>query len=150
MAGDALRSGEELVDLVLIPFEDVDRASIGMDRPFLAAYSQLLIQTCHRRGAHAMGGMAAQIPIRDDAEASRAALDPVRADKLREVGDGHDGTWVAHPGLVSLAREIFESQMAGPNQLQRVPEGPEPPPGGLVLLERLAAEHEGGGKRHPE
>jgi malate synthase len=74
-----------------------DRGQVGMDQPFLRAYSQLLIKTCHRRGVHAMGGMAAQIPIKD-AKANEAALAKVRADKLREVTDGHDGTWVAHPG----------------------------------------------------
>ncbi len=94
-----------------------DRASVGMDRPFLAAYSQLLIQTCHRRGAHAMGGMAAQIPIKGDPEQNEAALAKVRADKEREVRNGHDGTWVAHPALVPVARAVFEHGMNGPNQL---------------------------------
>jgi malate synthase len=83
----------------------------------LRSYSLLLIRTCHRRGVHAMGGMAAQIPIRDDAEANRAALEKVRADKLREATDGHDGTWVAHPGLVGIATEEFDALMKGPNQL---------------------------------
>ena len=83
----------------------------------MRAYTQLVVRTCHRRGAHAMGGMAAQIPIKRDAEANRVALDMVRADKLREVRDGHDGTWVAHPGLVSIAREVFTEHMTGPNQL---------------------------------
>jgi len=93
-----------------------DRASVGMDRPFLSAYSQLLVQTCHRRGAHAMGGMAAQIPIKDDVEKNAAALAKVRADKQREVQNGHDGTWVAHPALVPIALEAF-AKLAGPNQL---------------------------------
>ena len=115
-----------------------DRGAVGMTQPFLRTYSQLLIQTCHRRGAMAMGGMAAQIPIKTDAEAHETAMAHVRQDKLREVKDGHDGTWVAHPGLVSLATEIFDAHMPGPNQLQvkgeigivtaedllRVPEGP--------------------------
>jgi malate synthase len=96
-----------------------DRGQVTMDKAFLRAYTRLLIRICHRRGVHAMGGMAAQIPIRDDAAASREALDKVRADKLREVTDGHDGTWVAHPGLVPLAKEIFDAHMAGPNQLER-------------------------------
>ena len=96
-----------------------DRASIGMTRPFLRAYSQLLIQTCHRRGAYAMGGMAAQIPIKNDAAANDAALGKVRADKEREVGDGHDGTWVAHPGLVPVAKAVFDAHMPTPNQLGR-------------------------------
>jgi malate synthase A len=88
-----------------------------MDKAFLNAYVQLLIQTCHRRGVHAMGGMAAQIPIKDDAAKNELALAKVRADKLREVRSGHDGTWVAHPGLVTVAREVFDAHMAGKNQL---------------------------------
>ncbi|MEW6435299.1 MAG: malate synthase A [Myxococcota bacterium] len=94
-----------------------DRAQLTMDKGFLRAYVQKLIQTCHRRGAHAMGGMAAQIPIKDDPAANEAALAKVRADKLREVKDGHDGTWVAHPGLVPVAKAIFDEHMKGPNQL---------------------------------
>ncbi len=94
-----------------------DRGAVGMDRPFLRAYSQLLIKTCHRRGAHAMGGMAAQVPIKDDPQANERALAKVRADKEREVADGHDGTWVAHPGLVPVARAVFDAHMVGPNQL---------------------------------
>jgi malate synthase len=94
-----------------------DRASITMDRHFLKAYVDLLIKTCHRRGAHAMGGMAAQIPIRDDAQANEAAMSRVRADKLREANAGHDGTWIAHPGLANIARDAFDAVMKGPNQL---------------------------------
>jgi len=94
-----------------------DRGQVTMEQPFLRAYTQLLVKTCHRRGVHAMGGMAAQIPIKDDPAASRAALDKVRADKLREVKDGYDGTWVAHPGLVSVAQDVFDAHMPGPNQL---------------------------------
>jgi malate synthase len=94
-----------------------DRGQLTMDKGFLRAYSQKLIQTCHRRGAHAMGGMAAQIPIKDDAAANEAALAKVRADKLREVKDGHDGTWVAHPALVPLAKALFDEHMPTPNQL---------------------------------
>jgi len=97
-----------------------DRAQLTMDKGFLRAYSQKLIQICHRRGAHAMGGMAAQIPIKDDAAANDAALAKVRADKLREVTDGHDGTWVAHPGLVPIAKAIFDEHMKSPNQLSRL------------------------------
>src|SRR5882672_5481902 len=93
-----------------------DRARVTMDRHFLQSYVDLLIQTCHRRRTHAMGGMAAQIPIRNDPAANEAALDKVRQDKLREVRAGHDGTWVAHPGLVPIAQEAFAS-MSGPNQL---------------------------------
>ena len=96
-----------------------DRAQVTMTRHFLHSYSRLLIKTCHRRGAFAMGGMAAQIPIKNDPEASEAALSKVRADKEREAGDGHDGTWVAHPGLVPVAREIFDRLMPQPNQLER-------------------------------
>ncbi|MBL8954140.1 MAG: malate synthase A [Myxococcaceae bacterium] len=99
-----------------------DRAQLTMDRGFLRAYAQLLIQTCHRRGAHAMGGMAAQIPIKDDAAANDAAMAKVKADKLREVTDGHDGTWVAHPALVSVAKTIFDEHMKGKNQLSRLRE----------------------------
>jgi malate synthase len=98
-----------------------DRAQVSMDKGFLRAYSLLLIRTCHRRGVHAMGGMAAQIPIKNDPAANEAAMAKVRADKLREVRDGHDGTWVAHPGLVATARGIFDEHMPGPNQIERVP-----------------------------
>jgi malate synthase len=94
-----------------------DRATVTMDRHFMKSYVDLLIQTCHRRGAHAMGGMAAQIPIRDDVNANDAAMARVRADKLREASAGHDGTWIAHPGLAQTAREAFDSVMKGPNQL---------------------------------
>ena len=94
-----------------------DRATVTMDRHFLKSYVELLIKTCHRRGAHAMGGMAAQIPIRDDPAANEAAMARVRADKLREASAGHDGTWVAHPGLAPIAREPFDAVMRGPNQL---------------------------------
>ncbi len=94
-----------------------DRASVTMERHFLKSYVDLLIKTCHRRGAHAMGGMAAQIPIRDDPAANEAAMARVRADKLREARAGHDGTWIAHPGLAELARDAFDEVMSGPNQL---------------------------------
>lgn len=93
-----------------------ERAQVTMTQPFLKAYSELLIQTCHRRGAHAMGGMAAQIPIAGDAAANDAAMARVRADKLREVTAGHDGTWVAHPALIPLAKQIFDERMRGPHQ----------------------------------
>jgi malate synthase len=97
-----------------------DRALMTMDKAFLAAYSLRLIATCHRRGAFAMGGMSAFIPVKGDEAANAAALDKVRADKLREVGNGHDGTWVAHPALVPVAAEVFEQ--AAPNQLSKMPE----------------------------
>jgi malate synthase len=93
-----------------------------MERHFLSSYVNLLIETCHRRGVHAMGGMAAQIPIKNDPAANEQALDKVRQDKLREVRAGHDGTWVAHPGLVPVAKEIFDAHMPAPNQLERRPE----------------------------
>ena len=96
-----------------------DRAEVTMTTHFLRSYSRLLIQTCHRRGIHAMGGMAAQIPIRDDPAANEAALAKVRADKEREAGDGHDGTWVAHPGLVPIAQVVFDRAMPEPNQIGR-------------------------------
>jgi malate synthase len=94
-----------------------NRAQVTMDRDFLKAYVDLLIQTCHRRGIHAMGGMAAQIPIKSDPEANEKALEKVRQDKLREVKAGHDGTWVAHPGLVPVAKEIFDRYMPQANQI---------------------------------
>jgi malate synthase len=97
-----------------------ERAQVTMAQGFLRAYSQALIQTCHRRGAFAMGGMAAQIPIKNDEAANTAALNKVRADKEREASDGHDGTWVAHPALVPIARGIFDAHMPGPNQLSKL------------------------------
>ncbi|HXY68852.1 MAG TPA: malate synthase A [Gemmatimonadales bacterium] len=96
-----------------------DRASVGMDRPFLHAYVELVIRSCHRRGIHAMGGMAAQVPIKNDPAANDAALEKVRQDKLREVKAGHDGTWVAHPGLVPVALEAFDAGMPEANQIGR-------------------------------
>jgi malate synthase len=96
-----------------------NRAMITMDRHFLNSYVLLLIETCHRRGIHAMGGMAAQIPIKNDPAANEKALEKVRQDKLREVRAGHDGTWVAHPGLVPVAKEIFDTYMKTPNQITR-------------------------------
>ena len=116
-----------------------DRALVGMTEHFLRSYSLELIRTCHRRGVHAMGGMAAQIPIKNDPERNAAALEKVRQDKLREATDGHDGTWVAHPGLVSVAKQVFDREMPAANQIEskprddvavsaadllRVPEGP--------------------------
>jgi malate synthase len=98
-----------------------DRAAMTMDKAFLAAYSLRLVATCHRRGAFAMGGMSAFIPVKGDEAANASALDKVRADKLREVGNGHDGTWVAHPALVPVAMQAFEA-MIGPNQLSKIPE----------------------------
>jgi malate synthase len=97
-----------------------DRGAVTMTVPFMRAYTELLVAICHRRGAHAMGGMAALIPSRKDEEANAKALDGVRADKEREVGQGYDGTWVAHPDLVPVAREVFEDGLKGEaNQLAR-------------------------------
>src|SRR5690606_18654101 len=93
-----------------------ERGQVGMTQPFLKAYSELLVQTCHRRGAHAMGGMAAQIPIAGDPIANEEALARVRADKEREAKAGHDGTWVAHPALIPVARGVFDQHMPGPDQ----------------------------------
>ncbi|MBT2557321.1 malate synthase A [Hymenobacter sp. ISL-91] len=94
-----------------------DRAAVTMTVPFMSAYSQLVVQTCHRRGVHAMGGMAAQIPIKNDPEANEWALEKVRLDKVREARAGHDGTWVAHPGLVPVALAVFDELMPQPNQI---------------------------------
>jgi malate synthase len=96
-----------------------DRAQVTMTAPFMRAYALLLIKTCHSRNAFAMGGMAAQIPIKNDPAANAVALEKVRADKLREVSDGCDGTWVAHPGLVDLAKAVFDEHMPTPNQVHR-------------------------------
>ncbi|MBM7620733.1 malate synthase [Bacillus tianshenii] len=100
---------------VLLP----DRSQVTMEVPFMRAYTQLVIKTCHKRGAHAIGGMAAQIPVKNDEKANELAFSKVREDKLREVKDGHDGTWVAHPALVPVAMEVFNEHMKGPNQIDR-------------------------------
>lgn len=94
-----------------------DRSAVTMTAPFMDAYVRLLIKTCHARGVHAMGGMAAQIPIKDNPEANDKAMENVRADKLREVRAGHDGTWVAHPALAAIAAEVFNKHMPTPNQI---------------------------------
>ena len=94
-----------------------DRSSVTMTVPFMDAYVKLLIQTCHKRGVHAMGGMAAQIPIKNDSAANDTAMASVRADKLREVRAGHDGTWVAHPALAAIASDVFNTHMPTPNQM---------------------------------
>jgi malate synthase len=98
------------------------RGDVTMEQPFLRSYVELLIHTCHKRGIHAMGGMAAQIPIRDDPRANEEAMQRVREDKLREVRAGHDGTWVAHPGLVPVAQQVFDEHMPGKNQISPPPE----------------------------
>src|ERR1700760_273455 len=96
-----------------------DRAQVTMTTHFMRSYSKLAIKTCHRRNAHAMGGMSAYIPIKSDPVANEKAIAQVRADKEREASDGHDGTWVAHPGLVPVAMEIFNRLMPGPNQIEK-------------------------------
>ena len=96
-----------------------DRNKIDMNQHFMKSYSQLLIQTCHKRGAHAMGGMAAQIPIKYDSGRNTHAMKKVQDDKLREVQDGHDGTWVAHPDLIPIAKDIFDEHMKTPNQINK-------------------------------
>jgi malate synthase len=117
-----------------------DRAQVAMTVPFLRAYSLLLIQTCHKRGAFAMGGMSAYIPVKGDEAANEKAFAMVKADKEREAGDGHDGTWVAHPGLVAVAMEAFNRLMPGKNQLDKMQSGVKvtaaellaPPPGKIT------------------
>lgn len=94
-----------------------DRSQVTMSSHFMNAYSELLIKTCHRRGIHAMGGMAAQIPIKDDEQLNNNAMVKVRADKEREAKNGHDGTWVGHPGLVKIAEDVFNQYMPGANQI---------------------------------
>jgi malate synthase len=103
-----------------------DRVQLTMTTPFMRAYTELLVKTCHRRGAHAMGGMAAFIPSRRDPEVNETALAKVREDKVREAGDGFDGTWVAHPDLVSVATDVFDGVLGeAPNQLERMREDVE-------------------------
>ena len=94
-----------------------DRGQVTMEQHAMRSYTQLVIKTCHRRNIHAMGGMSAYIPVKTDPEKNAVALDQVRKDKLREVREGHDGTWVAHPGLVPVAKEIFDAHMKTPNQI---------------------------------
>jgi malate synthase len=114
-----------------------NRSQVTMDKAFLKAYVDLLIQTCHRRGAHALGGMAAHIQNKNDSAANDSAMEKVRQDKLREVRAGHDGTWVAHPGLVPVAREIFDNGMSGPNQMHVMREDVS------VAIRDLLSVHEG-------
>ena len=113
-----------------------DRSRITMMTRFLQSYSILLIQACHKRGAHAIGGMAAQIPIKGDPAANSEALARVRADKEREVADGHDGTWVAHPSLVPLAKAVFDTRMPGPHQIERKREDADITAGDLLSVPR--------------
>lgn len=116
-----------------------DRSAVTMTVPFMAAYSRRVISVCHRRGAHAMGGMSAFIPVKGDEKANAAATEQVRQDKLREVKNGHDGTWVAHPDLVPVAMEIFDQHMKGPNQINRPADPHELP----VTTQQLLAAPEG-------
>lgn len=120
-----------------------NRDEVGMTCHFLRSYSLNLIKICHRRGAHAMGGMAAQIPIKDNEEANRKALEKFIADKERESSDGHDGTWVAHPGLVQKAREIFDKNMPSPNQLNRAREDVSITPYDLLRVPQGSITEEG-------
>ena len=111
-----------------------DRGTVGMTSHFLRSYSQLVIKTCHRREVHAMGGMAAQIPIKNDPKANEEAMGRVRADKKREAGDGHDGTWVAHPGLVEIAKAEFDAVMKEPNQIARKRQDVHVTPADLITM----------------
>lgn len=121
-----------------------DRSEITMTVPCMRNYTQLTIKTCHRRGTHAMGGMAAQIPIKGDPAANEDALAKVRADKRREANDGHDGTWVAHPGLIGIAREEFDAVLQGrPNQIDRLREDVQVNAGDLLHLPSKAPTLEG-------
>lgn len=101
-----------------------DRAQVGMDRAFLSAYATRLVEVCHKRRAHAMGGMAAQIPVKNDEEANKAAFEKVRADKAREASIGHDGTWVAHPDLVPVAMDVFNDIMPSKHQIHKKRQSP--------------------------
>ena len=120
-----------------------DRSAVTMTVPFMRAYSLQLIKTCHKRGAFAMGGMAAFIPIKGDAVANETALAQVRADKIREATDGHDGTWVAHPGLIPVAKAVFDEYMPQANQLNRMREDVNVSAAGLVAVPGGAVSEEG-------
>ena len=120
-----------------------DRAQLAMTTPFLTAYTHLLIRTCHRRGAHAMGGMAAQIPIKGDSAANEEAMARVIADKEREVRAGHDGTWVAHPGLVPVAMRVFDEEMPTANQIDRPLSTERIGPGQLLVIPKGTVTTEG-------
>jgi malate synthase len=120
-----------------------DRSAMTMGKAFLNAYSLLLIKTCHRRGAFAIGGMAAQIPVKGDAHANDAAFAKVRADKEREAGNGHDGTWVAHPDLVPIAMEVFDRLMPQPNQLSVLREDVHVTPADLLQMHEGKRTEEG-------
>ncbi|MGI5471566.1 malate synthase A [Streptomyces sp. CA-132043] len=117
-----------------------DRNAVTMTAPFMRAYTELLVRTCHKRGAHAIGGMAAFIPSRRDAEVNKVAFEKVRADKDREAGDGFDGSWVAHPDLVPIAMESFDKVLGEkPNQKDRLREDVSVAPGDLIAIDSLDA-----------
>src|SRR6267143_1338099 len=120
-----------------------DRSRLGMANRFLHSFSLLLIKTCHRRAIHAIGGMAAQIPVKGDAEANEEALVKIRADKVREARDGHDGTWVAHPALVSLARDVFNEYMPEANQIRRMRYDVEIEPADLLSMPKAVVTEQG-------
>jgi malate synthase len=125
-----------------------DRASVTMTAPFMRAYTELLVRTCHRRGAFAMGGMAAFIPSRRDAEVNAVAFAKVREDKTREASDGFDGSWVAHPDLVPIAQEVFDGVLgSAPNQLERLREDVSVEPGQLIDLSGVPGGVTGAGLR---
>jgi len=111
-----------------------DRAQVTMTTHFMRSYSKLAIKTCHRRNVHAMGGMSAYIPVKSDAMANDKAIAQVRADKEREASDGHDGTWVAHPGLVPIALEVFDRLMPSPNQISKQLLDCDPSPKDLLTV----------------
>jgi malate synthase len=118
-----------------------DRNAITMTAPFMRAYTELLVRTCHKRGAHAIGGMAAFIPSRRDEEVNKVAMEKVRADKARESGDGFDGSWVAHPDLVPLCREVFDGVLGGrPNQLDRLREEVSVSAADLLAIDKTPGE----------
>lgn len=118
-----------------------DRNAVTMTAPFMRAYTELLVRTCHKRGAHAIGGMAAFIPSRKDAEVNKVAFEKVKADKDREAGDGFDGSWVAHPDLVPIAMASFDAVLgAKPNQKDRLREDVSVAPGDLIAIDSLDAE----------
>src|SRR2546423_61857 len=121
-----------------------DRAQVTMTSPFMRAYALFCIKTCHKRGAFAMGGMAAYIPIKGDPAANEKALQKVREDKRREAGDGHDGTWVAHPGLVAIARDEFDQVLGNqPNQIDRQREDVNVTAGQLIEVPKGVITEEG-------
>ncbi|MEU2241298.1 MULTISPECIES: malate synthase A [Streptomyces] len=117
-----------------------DRNAVTMTAPFMRAYTELLVRTCHKRGAHAIGGMAAFIPSRKDAEVNKVAFEKVKADKDREAGDGFDGSWVAHPDLVPIAMASFDAVLGDkPNQKDRLREDVSVAPGDLIAIDSLDA-----------